>query len=151
MHTPPWHVSLWVQASPSLHAAPSTFGGLEQAPVAGSHTPAAWQTLGIGQTTAFWPVQTPPWQVSVCVQALPSLHAVAFGFAGFEQPVTGSHVPTLWHWSLAVHTTGFWPVQTPLWHVSVCVQTLASLQAEPLALGAGLAQTPVAGLQAPMT
>ena len=46
------------------------------------------------QITGFDPEQVPPWQVSVCVQAFPSLHAVPFGFAGFEQtPVDGSHVP----------------------------------------------------------
>ncbi len=39
-HTPAWQVSAWVQALPSLHALPSAFAGLEQAPVAGSHTPA---------------------------------------------------------------------------------------------------------------
>ena len=32
---------------------------------------------------------------------------------GFEQmPVAGLHVPAVWHWSLAVQTTGL-PVQTP--------------------------------------
>jgi hypothetical protein len=28
------------------------------------------------QTTGFEPAQTPAWQVSLCVHALPSLHAV---------------------------------------------------------------------------
>jgi hypothetical protein len=36
--------------------------------------------------------------VSVIVQALLSLHAVSFGFAGLEHiPFVGLHVPTLWH------------------------------------------------------
>ena len=44
--------------------------------------------------------------MSACVQALPSLHAVPLGLAGFEQaPVAGSQVPAVWHWSLAVQTT----------------------------------------------
>jgi hypothetical protein len=42
------------------------------------------------------PVQTPAWQASVCVQALPSLHADPFAFDGFEQtPVAGAQVPTV--------------------------------------------------------
>jgi len=48
--------------------------------------------------TGFAPVQVPPWQVSLWVQAFPSLQAVPSGFAGFEQvPVAGSHVPASWH------------------------------------------------------
>ena len=48
------------------------------------------------QVTGLPPVQVPDWQVSVCVQALPSLHAVPFALAGFEQaPVDGSQVPAL--------------------------------------------------------
>src|SRR5947199_10152356 len=81
----------------------------------------------------FEPVQVPPWQVSVCVQALPSLHAVpllAFGLGHW--PVAALQVPATWHWSEAVQTTGFEPVQVPLWQVSVCVQALPSLQAVPL-------------------
>jgi len=59
------------------------------------------------------PVQTPPWQASLCVHRLPSLQAVPFGLAGFEQtPVDGLHVPALWHWS-ATHTTGLAPVHVP--------------------------------------
>ena len=59
-------------------------------------------------------MQVPPWHVSLCVQALPSLHAVPLGAAGFEHwPVEGSHVPATWHWSLAVQITGFAPVHTP--------------------------------------
>jgi len=99
--------------------------------------------------TGFDPVQAPPWQVSDCVQAFPSLHDVPFGFAGFEQtPVAELHVPASWHWSLAVHVTGFDPVQTPDWQVSVWVQAFPSLHDAPFAFG-GFEQTPVAGLQAP--
>ncbi len=47
------------------------------------------------QTTGLLPVQVPPWQVSVCVQALPSSQLEPFAFAGLEQiPVAGLHVPT---------------------------------------------------------
>jgi len=46
------------------------------------------------QVTGFAPLQLPPWQVSVCVQALVSLHAVPSGLAGFEQlPVVGLQTP----------------------------------------------------------
>ena len=40
VHEPAWHVSVWVQALPSLHAAPSALLGLLQTPVAGAHVPA---------------------------------------------------------------------------------------------------------------
>ena len=41
-HVPLSHVSLCVQAFPSLHAVPSAFVGFEHIPVAGSHVPASW-------------------------------------------------------------------------------------------------------------
>src|SRR5262245_14128306 len=43
-------------------------------------------------------VQTPPTHA-------PPEHQQPSGFGGFEHPVTGSHVPTSWHWSLAMHVT----------------------------------------------
>ena len=42
------------------------------------------------------------------------------------------------------------PVQVPLWHVSLCVHTLPSLQAVPFA-AVGFEHTPVLGLQVPAT
>jgi hypothetical protein len=43
-------------------------------------------------------VQVPFWQVSACVQELPSLQAAPFAFAGFEHaPVAGSQLPAAWH------------------------------------------------------
>ena len=82
--------------------------------------------------TAFEPVHAPDWHASVCVQALPSLHAVPSGFDGFEHlPVDASHVPTTWHWSDAAHVTGFDPVQLPDWHASLCVHAFPSLHAVP--------------------
>jgi len=100
-------------------------------------------------TTGLLPVQTPAWHVSVCVHPLPSLHDTPFAFAGFEQlPVCVSQVPTPWHWSCAVHTTGLLPVHTPDRHVSVCVHPFPSLH--PLPSGfAGLEQVPVCGSQVP--
>jgi len=86
-------------------------------------------------------VHAPDWQVSVCVHWFPSLHVVPFDFAGFEQtPVPVLHTPTSWHWSLATHTTGFDPVQTPLWQVSVCVHWFASLHVVPFGFFASVGQ-----------
>src|SRR5439155_13836728 len=135
---PLWQVSVCVQALPSLHAVPSIAVGLEQLPVAGSHVPAVWHWSRAVQVTGL-PTQLPLWQVSVCVQALPSLHGVPSVAVGLEQlPVAGSHVPAVWHWSRAVQATGLW-TQLPLWQVSVGVEALSSLPAV-LALAVGLAQ-----------
>jgi hypothetical protein len=66
------------------------------------------------QVTGTPPVHTPATQVSVWVQALPSLQAVPSAAAGFVQvPLVGSQVPATWHWSSAPHTTGVPLVQTP--------------------------------------
>ena len=93
---PFWHVSPLVQASPSLQVAPFVLAGLEQVPVAGLQVPATWHSSEAVQTTGLLPVQTPLWQVSVCVQALPSLQAAPLPFGGLEhRPVAGSQVPAL--------------------------------------------------------
>ncbi|MFO0756422.1 MAG: hypothetical protein U0359_08020 [Byssovorax sp.] len=97
----------------------------------------------------FAPVQAPAWQVSVWVQASPSLQGVLSGLGGLEQvPVAGSQVPGSWHWSGEGQVTGFAPVQVPAWQVSVCVQALASLQGVLLGLG-GLEQVPATESQVP--
>ena len=94
-------------------------------------------------------MQVPVWHVSVWVQGLPSLHPVPFGAAGFEQaPVDELHVPATWHTSRAVQTTGFVPVHTPVWQVSVCVHAFASLHSAPLGKD-GVEQLPVDGVHAP--
>src|SRR3989441_12995793 len=59
--------------------------GLEQVPVAGSHVPATWHWSRAVQVTGLLPTQLPLWQVSVWVQALPSLHAVPSAWMGLEQ------------------------------------------------------------------
>jgi hypothetical protein len=80
---------------------------------------------------------------------LPSSHVVPSDFAGFEHtPVPESHVPAVWHWSLAVQVTVLLPVQVPDWHVSVCVQGLPSLHVAPSDF-AGFEHTPVVVLQLP--
>src|SRR2546422_1373308 len=100
VHTPLWQVSVCVQALPSLQVLPLAFAGFEHVPVAGSQVPAVWHWSEAVQATGLLPVQTPLWQGSVCVQALPSLQGLALAFAGFEHvPVAGSPVPAVRAWA----------------------------------------------------
>jgi hypothetical protein len=92
MQTPPEHVSTVVHALPSLQAAPSGFAGFEHCPVAGSQVPAVWH-VSVAMQMVSPPVHAPLSHRSPVVHALPSSHAVPVGFAGLEQPVTGSHTP----------------------------------------------------------
>jgi hypothetical protein len=95
---PAWQVSVCVQTLLSSHAVPSAFAGFEHWPVVGSHVPAVWHWSEAVHSVGLLPVQVPPCQVSVCVHALLSLHAVPSSLAGFEQvPLVGSQVPALWH------------------------------------------------------
>src|SRR5438874_13367812 len=95
-----------------------------------------WHWSEAEQTTALPPVHTPLSQVSVWVQALPSLHAVPSAFAGFEHvPVAGSQHPAAWPRSEAAERTALRPVDTPLSQVSVWVQWSPSSQAVPSGLG----------------
>ena len=83
---------------PSSQAVPSGFSGVEQMPVLGSQTPSAWHWSGAAHATGRVPTHAPLWQVSVCVQGLPSLQAVPSSLAGFvHAPVFGSQVPASWH------------------------------------------------------
>ena len=149
--TPARQVSLCVHALPSLQAEPSILTGLLHAPDPTSQTPASWQPSSAAHTTGLLPVHVPDWQVSVCVQGLPSAHAVPSIWLGLpHRPVLGSHVPATWQTSLAVHTTGLPPVQVPFWQVSDCVQALASEHTELSAL-LGLLQAPVTVSQVPAT
>jgi hypothetical protein len=105
-------------------------------PVAGLQVPATWQASAALQVTGLPPVQVPLRHWSVRVQALLSLQVVPSALFGLEQtPVELLQVPTLWHWSSAVHTTGLLPVQVPLWQLSDCVQELPSVQAVPFDFG----------------
>src|SRR5437867_839142 len=117
-------------------------------PVAGLQVPGSWHWSAV-QTTGLAPTQLPFWQVSVCVQASPSLQAVRLVlFVGAEHtPVAGLQVPGSWHWS-AVQTTGFAPTQLPFWQASVCVQASPSSHGVASSC-AGSEQVPVAGLHVP--
>src|SRR3989442_896165 len=143
MQLPAWQVSVCVQASPSLQAPPSAAFGLEHVPLAGSQVPASWHWSRAAQTTGFVPVQMPDWQLSVWVQASPSAQAAPSVLFGLEQvPLAGSQTPASWHWSRAVQTTGFVPVQTPAWQESLCVQASPSVQALPSSQDPGLFMCP---------
>jgi hypothetical protein len=103
--------------------------GFEHVPPVGSHVPATWQVSLAVHTTGFDPPQTPDLQVSVLVQAFPSLQPLPSAALGLEQaPVDELQVPTAWQTSLAEQTMGFDPVHVPDWHRSVCVQALPSSQ-----------------------
>src|SRR5437667_81451 len=98
VHTPLWQVSVCVQASPSLQVVPLGVAGLDQVPVGGSQVPASCPSRRSSDLLGLEPVHTPLWQVSVCVQASPSLQVVPLSAAGLEQvPVEGSQVPATWH------------------------------------------------------
>src|SRR5207248_1149783 len=148
---PLWHVSLCVQALPSLQAVPLAAAGLEHCPVEGLQVPATWHWSEAGKAMGWETTQVPIWQVSVCVQASPSVQVVPFAAAGFElRAVEGLHGAAPWHGSEAVQTTGLEPAHVPFWQVSVCVQALPSLQVVPLT-AAGFEQLPVEGSQVPAT
>src|SRR5262245_8848244 len=135
VQAPVLQVSVWVQALPSLQVEPSALGGSEQRPVPVSQTPMSWHWSLAEQTTGLAPVQAPVWQVSVWVQALPSLQVEPSLLGGSEQiPVPVSHTPMSWHWSLAEQITGA-PLQAPpAWQMSPEVHRLLSVQTPPVAI-----------------
>jgi hypothetical protein len=59
VHTPAWHVSVCVHASPSAHAVPFACVGLLHTPVLGSHVPAVWHPSSAVHVTSVPPRQTP--------------------------------------------------------------------------------------------
>ena len=129
VQTPDWHVSVCVHAFPSLQLVPLLAFGFEHRPVLVLQVPATWHWSLAVHTTGLLPVHTPVWHVSVCVHEFPSLQAVPLAAFGFEHaPVVVLHTPAVWHWSLALRTTGLLPVHTPAWQVSVCVHAFPSLQ-----------------------
>jgi hypothetical protein len=94
VHEPLWHVSVWVQAFPSLQDEPFALSGLLHTPVPGSQTPARWHWSSALQTTGLAPVHEPLWQVSLCVHASPSSQDEPFAFSGLlHTPVPGSQTP----------------------------------------------------------
>jgi hypothetical protein len=138
-----------LQALPSSQGVPSGCVGFEQVPDMGLQMPTPWHWSLAVHTTGFAPAHAPSRHVSVRVHALPSLQVVPSGRFGFEHvPLAVSHVPTSWHWSLAVQTTGFPPEHAPAWHVSVRVQALPSLHVVPSGF-VGFEQVPEPVLHVP--
>ena len=124
-------------------------GGFEHTPVVGSHGPTSWHSSRAVHVTVLVPVQVPPGKCPLCVQAFLSSQGVPLAAAGFEQvPVAGLHVPAAWHWSAAVHVTGFAADAGPAWQASPCVHALPSLQAVSVRR-VGFEHVPVAGLHVP--
>src|SRR5213594_2013254 len=76
VQTPALQTSPSVLASPSSQGVPSGVTGFEQVALSGSQTPASWHWSWAVQTTGLTAVHVPPWQVSLCVQASPSLQLV---------------------------------------------------------------------------
>ena len=112
--TPLWQVSAWVQELPSLQVVPSVLGSGSQWLVLSLHTPMLHWSAAPAQLRGA-PPHVPSVHVSFTVQKSPSSQDVPLVFGGFEQwPVVGLQVPASWHWSEAVQTTGFVPVQVPL-------------------------------------
>jgi hypothetical protein len=145
VQVPFWQASVWVQALWSLQGVPFAAIGFEQDPLDGSQAPAAWHGSEAVHTTGFEPMQEPPWQASVWVQALLSLHAVPSWASGFVHAPLASQLPARWHWPWAGQLTV--PEQVPAWQASPVVQALLSLQAVP-STAAGLVHCPFAS-QAP--
>jgi len=138
---PPTHVPR-LQVSLVVHALPSSQGaafGVATQPIAGSQVSLV-QTFPSLQFGAAPPMQAPPLQTSLVVQALPSSQADRL--AVLVHPVAGSQVlvvQTLPSSQLGAAP----PTQVPAAQVSAVVQGLASSQARVL----GTLKQPVAGLQ----
>jgi hypothetical protein len=76
VQAPDSHVSEPLHTVASLQAVPFGFSGFEQVPLEGLHAPASWHSSLAAQVTGVPAVHVPAWQVSPCVQAFSSLHAV---------------------------------------------------------------------------
>src|SRR5205807_2291393 len=133
---PPLQASLVVHALPSLQGAVLL---VWTQPVAGSQ-PSSVQRLPSLQLGAGPPVQRPPLQVSLVVQALPSLHGGVLLVCA--QPVVGLQLSSVQRLPSSQFGAGP-PMHCPPLQASLVVQALPSLQGDVLLVCA----QPVAGLQ----
>jgi hypothetical protein len=109
-HKPPAHASPTVQGLLSLQVAVLFWC---KQPWALSQESLV-QPLPSSQAFALPPVHWPDeLHVSPTVQKRLSLQAAPVLIGLEHAPVLGLHVPTLWHWSSAVHTTELLPVHVP--------------------------------------
>jgi hypothetical protein len=83
------------------------------------------------------------------VHTLPSVQALASFATKTHDPFKVLHASSV-HGLLSLQITGLVPTHVPLWHASVCVQALPSVQDVPL-VAFGFEQTPVPVLQTPAT
>ena len=109
-------------------SAPST------APSTDCRSPPTLHVAAAGQVTGLIRCRRRPGSVSVCVQALPSLHDDPLAaFVCVEHcPVDGLHVPATLHVAAAGQSTGLEPTHAPAWQLSVCVQRVAVVAARPV-------------------
>jgi hypothetical protein len=115
------------QVSPVVQALPSSQGAMLfvwTQPVAGLHASSV-HTFASSQFGAAPPTHTPAEQVSLVVQALPSLHGAVLLVK--THPVAGAQVSSV-HGLLSLHTSAAPPTQAPAEQVSLVVQVLPSLQ-----------------------
>ena len=136
------------QGLPSLQAVPSGAVEFEHRPLVGSQVPATWHWSLAVHVTGLEPVQLPAAHAYDWKHGLVPVQAVPSAAAGLEHPATGSHVPAVWHWSLAVQATGLDPVQVPLTHAKLWRHASVPEQVVP-SEAAGLEQPPVVGLHVP--
>jgi hypothetical protein len=123
--------------------------GFEQTPVVVLQVPTPWHWSDAVQVIGFAPVHVPPWQVSVCVQALPSLQGGVPGLGCATQASVASlQMPSL-HWlPLAEQSRAAPGAQVPAWHASPTVQNAPSLHGVLFGF-AGSEHSPVPGLHVP--
>src|SRR3989442_1025728 len=95
----------------------------------------AVQGLASLQLRAVPEVQTPAWQVSAPLHALPSLHEVPFASAVCRQPASGSQVSAV-HGLASLQLSAVPARQRPAWHVSAPLHALPSLHEVPFATAA---------------
>src|SRR5438132_294417 len=122
---PFWHESAWVQRLPSSQGVPLPALGFEHTPVLVLQVPATWHWSEAVQMTGLLPIQKPAWQVSVCVQALPSPQGAVFGV--LTQPVAGSQLSSV-HPLRSSQFGGGPPTHSPSLQVSSVVQASPSSQ-----------------------
>jgi len=137
-----------VQASPSLHDVPFDRSVmLVQAPVPESQA-AVWQSVSEPeQSTGAAPTHAPVWQLSMVVQASPSLHDVPFDRSVMlvQAPVPELQL-AVWQAVSEPEQSMALPPQVPAVQTSETVQASPSSQ-EPASLAFCIEHTPVEGAQ----
>jgi hypothetical protein len=136
-HTPPVHTSL-VHGLPSAQSAFTAQGWhpgicVFWQPLTGAQ-PSVVQGLASLQERGVPAVQTPLWQISAPLHTLPSAHEVPFSSGIVVQPKTGLQ-PSVVQGLASLQPSAAPAVQTPLWQVSLPLQTLASAHEVPSTTG----------------